>query len=206
MGSIQGGYNVTRSQPTVARTFKYQVSLYTSPGAGDSNSYAGRNTVTGAPHDIQCDEAASHNSETDVTKTATWYNMLEIQACSENNCQRLLMDLGTWDVGNAILSLLILICASSIFLNRSASPMTRAASLTSRQVSSKRVITLTMVPSATSVNEVIWSKGLIEDSQLRRWLGSKNLNTIPFAHSYTTSTSPTLRVDLNSSTATLCRS
>jgi len=85
MGSIQGGYNVTRSQPTVARTFKYQVSLYTSPGAGDSNSYAGRNTVTGAPHDIQCDEAASHNSETDVTRTATWYNMLEIQACSENN-------------------------------------------------------------------------------------------------------------------------
>ena len=57
------------------------------------------------------------------------------------------------------LSRLIFICASSIFFIRLASPMTLAASRTSRQVSSSRVITRTIVPSATSVNVVICSKG-----------------------------------------------
>ena len=53
---------------------------------------------------------------------------------------------------NNSLSLLINACASSILVNKSASPMTRAASRTSRQVSSNLVITLTMVPSGISVN------------------------------------------------------
>ena len=62
---------------------------------------------------------------------------------------------------NHLLSRLIFIWASSIFLNNSASPITRAASLTSRHVSSRRVMHLTIVPSATSVKSVICSKGYI---------------------------------------------
>lgn len=58
-----------------------------------------------------------------------------------------------------LLSRLISAWASSIFSNKSRSPITRAASLTSRHVSSRRVMHRTMVPSGTSVRSVIWSKG-----------------------------------------------
>src|SRR5258706_7076577 len=77
-------------------------------------------------------------------------------------------------VKNNSLSRLILACASSIFLKSPASPITRAASRTSRHVSSNRVITRTIVPSATSVSFVISSK------------------LVPFAHSHTTSQRPKL--------------
>jgi hypothetical protein len=59
-----------------------------------------------------------------------------------------------------------------IFWNRVGSPMILAAFLTSRHVSSRRVMTRTMVPSMTSVKSVI------------------RLNDMPRAHSYTTSTMP----------------
>jgi hypothetical protein len=59
------------------------------------------------------------------------------------------------------LSLLINAWASSIFWNSSASPMTLAASRTSRHVSSRRVMTRTMVPSGTSVRSVICWKGWV---------------------------------------------
>jgi len=65
------------------------------------------------------------------------------------------------------LSLLINACASSIFVNKSASPMTRAASRTSRQVSSNRVMTLTMVPSGISVNWIISANGYSSDDTSR---------------------------------------
>lgn len=58
-----------------------------------------------------------------------------------------------------LLSRFIFICDSSIFLNNSASPITRAASRTSLHVSSNRVMTRTIVPSGTSVNSVICSNG-----------------------------------------------
>lgn len=132
--------------------------------------------------------------------------MLEIQACSEHDWCR---SYSTGARGSArinVLSLLILFCDSCIFLNSSVSPITLAASRTSRQVSSKRVMTLTIVPSATSVRKVIWSNGLERDVKHGMDHTEIQLHTIPFAHSYTTSTSPVFRVDLNSSAATLCRS
>jgi len=71
---------------------------------------------------------------------------LEIQTSGKYNCATA----GRRNTYSAkcqtLLSLLIFICASSIFFINAASPMTRAASLTSLQVSSRRVMTRTMSP------------------------------------------------------------
>jgi hypothetical protein len=72
----------------------------------------------------------------------------------------------------AQISLLISSWQVCIFVNKVGSPIILAAFLASRHVSSKRVMTLTIVPSRTSVSSAIRENGM------------------PRAHSYTTSTRP----------------
>lgn len=60
----------------------------------------------------------------------------------------------------AQISLLINSWQVCIFVNSVGSPMILAAFLTSLQVSSKRVMTLTIVPSSTSVKSVILENGI----------------------------------------------